>query len=82
MKHIPTIEKLTITVVVIAAIKLLIGGGSVSYYGKTITMGPPDAGAIGAVLAPVLTAWAASKHRSFRDKDGDGVPDDEQPPVK
>ncbi len=78
----PTIEKLAVTVTLIAALKLLVGGGSVTYAGKTVTAGPPDAGAMGSVLTPVLLAWGASKHKSFRDENKDGIPDDEQAPVK
>jgi hypothetical protein len=30
------------------------------------------------VLAPVLAAWAASRHKNFRDRNGDGIPDDQE----
>jgi len=78
MKKTTTLEKLAIGTVSVAALKLLIGGATIVWGGKTFSLGVPDAAAIGTVLGPVLGAYATSLHKSFRDKDGDGIPDDQE----
>lgn len=76
------LEKLTLVTVGIATIKLLLGGAVIEYAGKKVGLGQPDAGSIGAILGPVLAAYAASLHRSFRDENKNGIPDEDEPAKK
>lgn len=74
-----TLEKLAVGVTAVAGLKLLIGGAVITIAaGKSVSLGAPDAGAIGATLGPVLAAYAASLHKSFRDENKNGVPDDQE----
>lgn len=73
-----TLEKLTILTVSIAALRLLVGGATVTLAGNTFALGPADVGAIGAVIGPVLAAYTASLHRAFRDDNKNGVDDAEE----
>ncbi len=58
--------------------RFLVSGLSVTWSGRTITFGVLDAGLVAALLTPTLTAYVASRHSSMRDKDGNGIPDDEE----
>lgn len=71
-----TLEYLVIGTILLAALKLFLGGASVVIGAKTFTLGQLDAGATGALVGPLLAAFAALRHKSFRDDNKNGIPDD------
>ena len=61
-------------------VKVLIGGIPFHIAGETYTMLPIDAGTIGALLTPTLTAYVARRYTDKKfDTDGDGVADSDTP---
>ena len=61
-------------------VKVLLGGITFTIAGTPYTMLPIDAGMVGALLTPTLTAYVARRYtdRKFIDANNNGVDDDEE----
>ena len=77
------LEVMALATVSVCLLKLLMAGVVLSFGARSINLGvTPDAGVLGALLGPVLAAYTTSLHKSFRDDNKNGIPDDEESPIK
>jgi hypothetical protein len=65
---------------ILVFVKVLLGGVALHIAGQVYTLTPIDAGTIGALLTPTLTAYVARRYtdRKFIDANNNGINDDDE----